>query len=319
MRLRALFLIFAFGRTAVVAFADQPTLAPAQALAIIERPTTARDLKRAYAAILTHASPQTLGDLKKSTNTALALSAAWRETIQDAVILDAPGNKVNPAFARFVGFVDGRLPVELPLWWETTVTDVHGQYDGDSAAFPLVSNPFADEKAWPHAPRGVTTKQVRAGLEVWIEGVQIPVAIPATHILIPEDLLKRARVKWTRPGWEDYVSQAGIVSPIVDGDSVFVVIASGKAYADPSVLARFDRTSGKLLWESEVWLGNRLSSISTSATSFDDIVEPRIGRDGNVYVFGTTLYSAYIEAFARTDGALRFRFGTVYLQEWQSL
>jgi hypothetical protein len=120
------------------------------------------------------------------------------------------------------------------------------------------------------------------------------------------------------PGWEYFRASAGIIMPVIDKDSVFVVFGSGERNREPSILARFDRASGKLLWERDIWTDLRLESASIGPSTVDEAVEARIGRDGDVYVFGASVANVYVEAFSRLDGTPRLRFNTEYLQEWPS-
>jgi hypothetical protein len=167
-------------------FGQEPELRPDQALAIIERPKSGKVLKRAFAAILQKASAQRLQGLKKESDVGLALAAAWRETLRDAMQVRTSGTDSNPVFARLVGFVDGRLPVDLPEWWTRVVMTGRQSLRGDAYFAMGQNHPFADPKRWPHMPNGVSLNEAKDGFVLRSGNIQLPV---------PAALIKRAHAK----------------------------------------------------------------------------------------------------------------------------
>jgi hypothetical protein len=265
------------------------------AFAVAEHPRSAAELKRACSVIFAKSSLRSLRELKKAKNTTLALSAAWKEALRcSASSKESKIKALECGFARFVGFVDGRLPVDLPEWWEANVASAKGSPYGNTAFIPSEKSPWVDGETTPLTPKGVATLRVGDGVEVDVGnvGFRIPAKVfESAHIAVG----------------------AGMVSPVVEGESIFVVVAPSDTFW-PGRLARFDRASGKLLWDSEIWVGGKLSSVAIGGR-LENFAEPKIGRDGNVYVFGTAGICAYIEAFSRVDGTPILRFSTVYLED----
>jgi hypothetical protein len=265
----------------------------ASSLAAIDRCQKPQQLKDAYSALLKNASPKRIRELKKNPHVGLALCAAWREALRTGTPTQGYRATADPAFAKFVGFVDGRLPVDIPEWWEINVatsmiTDDHGVAYHRHDPYPWI-----DIKARILLPKGVSIKAVDDGTEIGIGN---------TRVVLPAKVLEQARVS------------LGMVSPVVDGDSVFVV-AGTSGPSDAPILCRIERNTNKILWVRELWTGGRLTSISLGPMFVSHLVEPVVGRDGNVYVFGTAAICAYIEGFSRTDGTVRLRFSTAYAQE----
>lgn len=281
------------------------------ALAAIERPRRPVDLKNAYRTVFEHASEGKLRELREAKSLPLSLGAAWRAALQCCA-----GDRKSPsraafAFSRFVGFVDGRLPVQPPEWWERIVAGAMlAGNDGDSVMIrchPETIAPAANipQPAIPEfiaLPKAWSANKVAKGVEL---------QMPGSRVVIPTSIPKDAS------GWPTTVEYWDILGAVTDGDSVFVVIASADPYRS-EILAKVSRRGGKVLWERRIWTGGELTGISLSGPRFgrEHIVEPKMGRDGNVYVFGATALGAYIESFSATDGTPQLRFCTLALQEW---
>jgi hypothetical protein len=274
-------------------------------LAVIERPSNARQLKDTYKVALKDATPQRLRELKKEANNGLAISAAWREAFLDAASTNHSWLKLRfPAFTRFVGFVDGRLPVDLPEWWKLNIVAAKPSPAADVVFVPDEHFPPSESKGdWGYL-QGVSATYANDGTA--LEKYNIELRSETGRYVLPVTLNERHRIPIASP----------LISTVLDPDSFFVVSGT-KTRAEPAILIRFDQKSAKVLWEQELWIGRDLAGLSVA----DDvtrahIVEPKVGRDGNVYVFGTFGSGAYIEAFSRADGAPLFRFSTAYLQQW---
>jgi len=281
------------------------------ALAAIERPRRPVDLKDAYRTIFEHASEGKLRELRKAKSLPLSLGAAWRAALQSCAGDRKSPSRATFAFSRFVGFVEGRLPVQPPEWWERIVAGAKLMgNDGDSVMIPCHPKSLALGADIPRPeipefialPQGWSANKVAKGVEL---------QMPGTRVVIPTSIPKDAS------GWPTTVEYWGRLSTVTDGDSVFIVIGMGDPYRS-EILAKVSRRAGKVLWERRIWTGGELTGISLSGASFgrEHIVEPKMGRDGNVYVFGATIFGAYIESFSATDGTPQLRFCTLALQEW---
>jgi hypothetical protein len=294
--------------------ADQVPAKPAEAasaLAVIERPRNSVEFRDAYRTILEHASESKLRELRKAKSLPLALGAAWKAALQSCAGDRNSPSRATFAFSRFVGFVDGRLPIELPEWWERTVAGaVLMGKEGDSVLVQREPTPMARAPNIPQVPKypemialpqGWSASQIPAGLELRMQKTWV--AIP---MAIPKDA----------SGWRTELDYFGMLSALIDGDSAYVVIGTGDAYR-PELLAKVSRRAGKVLWERRIWTGGDLTGIALSGPHGRvHVVESKMGRDGNVYVFGATVFGAYIESFSATDGTPQLRFCTLALQEW---
>jgi hypothetical protein len=267
-------------------------------LAIIEHPPNVAKLKTAYTDLLKSASPQRLRVLAKQGNDGLALSAAWREAIRSWETETPMHPSGRCAFERFVGFVDGRLFVEIPEWWEHNVASAVWHSAGNTS-FRLERAPMVE------ASTSAGTVYVANGWSVMKSNDGFELTTRDTRVVVPSGVLERMNISAFAP----------IFSPVVDGESVFILIAENIPYHGAE-LVKLSRTTGKVLWERKVWTGGELTEISIGPAKTAHVIEPRVGRDGKIYAFGTSSLGAYIASFAASDGMPQMRFSTLYLQEW---
>jgi hypothetical protein len=267
------------------------------ALATIAHPHDVSQLKSAYTAILKGASPQRVRGLTKERSDGLAVAAAWRQAMNSCESGPPSETKAMCAFTRFVGFVDGRLPAEIPECWEQNVASAAWR----NGYVTFLVDPKPPEEPFhgrriAHVTKGWSIKVVETGCEL---------SRRDTRVVVPSELIDRAMKTRAFP----------IFSPVVDGDAVFVVIAGDTPY-DAADLAKFSRQTGKLLWTQKIWTGGELSGAGIGGPHVRmHVVEPKIGRDGNVYVFGISVFGAYINSFSAAEGTPRLRFSTLCL-EW---
>ena len=103
----------------------------------VQQAKNLKDLAKAYEKACETASKEELDRLKTCRQSGIAIRAAWEE-IRRTIPADTPrrestNRRINSeAMQRFLGFVEGRLPVRLPWWWKDAMARadyIHGTAD----------------------------------------------------------------------------------------------------------------------------------------------------------------------------------------------
>jgi hypothetical protein len=241
-----------------------------------------------------------LTELVSSESPTVALQASWRLHSRELPPRQisfgiSPIVLYKPDVQRFVGFVEGRLRVQIPTWWEEMLESpdkLHPLRTGAKTASVLEFNETAI---------GTSSDLVHCKLD-------------RRQVLVPASTLDwLAEVACTRT-FHASVSKSGLV--IVSIQSVF---DGGKR----SGIAYVDLESGEELWRHHVWGTNpyRFGSSGPALVRID-AVSIRVDRD-QVTVFGAGsdwceyanggayLNAAlYVEQFSVRDGHSTVRFST---------
>lgn len=249
----------------------------------------AHRMKNTEQMLPTEAALGTLRTLKKGEDREIALQAAWEEAVQRNS-LDERVTEVESVrrFAQFVGFVDGRLPVTLPDWWEDIVSSAVQNETQEVVFSRRALWLYEGTESGLKRLKGFSAGNVEGRIEMTFEGRQFRLVDEVVH-----EAQKMGPVE--------------IVSPVMDHDSAFVVI--GSMAATPCILVKIDLESGKTAWRSKIRADDSVTNRSGRHYHF---VEPRIGNDGQIYVFGIGAHCAYIEEFSSNDGSCQFRFSTTH-------
>jgi hypothetical protein len=119
--------LFLLSTVVLSADANEPKGLDSRLQKLVEQIATASDAEKAavgYIALFKNPDRKLLAQLKQVRQTGVALRAAWEEVLLAGLI---PGKQpdskiVQPEAAeRFLGFVEGRLGISLPAWWEESV------------------------------------------------------------------------------------------------------------------------------------------------------------------------------------------------------
>jgi len=255
----------------------------------IELISGVEEMKAANDRLLNDVSLDRLSQLATHRDASIALAAAWRTLVRplQSTVRSDQRLSYDCDLSSFSEVVRHRLPVEVPGWWETTIAKAHSHSTGTTFTFgsPWL---YESDPNCPFVPHDVSIQETDEGFDLVVHG---------TPLHLSREVLKQ-------------VKQGGplqIISPVVYGPAAFVVLAD--LHATQTLLVRIEIASGAATWERHVWC--RSLAIWKEGT-FHHFVEPRIGRDGNVYVFGCDGSSAYIEGFAANDGQPVLRFSSTY-------
>jgi hypothetical protein len=273
-----------------------------------------------YAELFGKMSVAQTRDLKKHPNLGVSLRAAWEEAcfgIPDLLQNSIPYQHNRPSTGRaaatvearsgifprqsqtsvvdldresvdrFLKFARDQLKANHPEWWETTIRSgsarMHRSSWGVGFRLPLTSR--FDPTLEMEMPVGITLEKVPGGAVV---------KVGQESATIPETVMEKTK------------NQGGgrSLSICFVRDRAYVALHSQVPFSYPLIC--LDRQSGKVLWESTVWvLGARSSyeglwrhSVTISAAG------------ERILVHGASCDCAYIEGFEPEKGTAMFRFGT---------
>ena len=267
---------------------------------------TALELSAAYASLLRGSDQDTLAELETSSATGLALQAAWEELAQSvprspasAIRSERSGSsRINRvALSRFIGFVEGRLGVRVPNWWE------------EHLAIARVSQ-------WEEA--GLLNVWVRdTGRYGYCEGlltgnpeelaeIECCTAGDISSIEVSEKVLSvhvdQSKFHVSRPnGKKLYVFAKKC-------DNVTAVALVHSVYPS-NTLYKIDLRNGTVLWQRKLWC-DASPVIRSGDLGFH--WSEAVRKDDAIIVFGLRSDVVYIEAFEVSTGMPVFRFSTTY-------
>jgi len=218
----------------------------------------------------------------------VAIRAAWAEIASGGFPrkgkqpeLGAIQRVDTNAAARFLGFVEGRLAVHIPRWWEEGVRD---SFDGGDGRL------FAGEPTESDPPQLPAEKVIK------VEKGVSKLRWGSDTLVLPPDVLESLR-------------QPRIVSACVTRDTWLLVGCSIAQVSYPLICV--DRRSGKTKWRSTV-CGESVDAF-TSGPSWHCV---SVCCNGDrVFVFGLEGFTAYIEVFDANTGRNILRFASHYLAE----
>ena len=232
-------------------------------------------------------SEQDLRRLVADPDSTIAVSGGWHRVLQTVAegTLGESARPGNAALNRFLGLVEGRVGVPIPDFWEAGVlSTVHQRAEraewDDYVYFPT---PQRLENGAHERPSDAGDWSLRRADDRW--------------------LVTQGGVKWSLPA-HDGRGPVDHVRVHLRGGNAYVAL-----YAWPPgghMVHSVDRSSGRVVWSSEVWADCGL----TAYTGYGwHEVEIRTTSD-QLVVFGLSTHIAYVEVFDRRTGQNLWRFNT---------
>ena len=223
---------------------------------------------------------------KASASLSVSLRAAW-EPVQ-RVLPEREQARDSPLdrelLARFLGFVEGRLAVSLPPFWEEAFENAGGRTQDDVG--------FSLPQEWP--PQEVSDDQlVTKGVDVRRSDGQWTLSNGSQSFTVTGELLKSAKM-----------SSFDAIDALFDGGRCYFTLRGGRT--NPFQLGCGDTASNRLLWKADVWAaGDDLGYVGKGFHLVS------LERSGNtLHVFGVGDDCAYVESFSCKDGSALGRFCT---------
>jgi hypothetical protein len=243
------------------------------------------ELAAHIAKLLPAATKSELDRLSAVSDRTTAMAAGWERVRRTMPEAERP-NVVTPdllAVSRFLGLIEGRLQVPIPMSWQETVMSAKG-YGQQRIWFPRSDLVPAERAREPSLVE-------RDGARWLVLKDNESIKLPSTERLAP---LSHASAEC-----------AGEWAYIALYDSL-----NSSSYR----LFAIDRTNGRVAWSSKVWglstVVPRGAVMNTSGSDWH-VVIIRLSPE-TLAVFGFSFRAAYVEVFDRKTGENQCRFSTAY-------
>ena len=263
------------------------------------RPPDSKESMRLRETLFAGAAESRLARLKANDEDRIAIYAAWEQVLRANPTDPAIEKGVQPtatSLARFVGFVEGRLRVETPGWWQ--------QHLQSALLFHQHVPEFRLLQEVTDQNLGLD-RRFSAGLKVMpeieidqnLEG-HVVVKKGADSCIVDKDVMRDA---------QSTHSVDSLAAAFADGTGYVGLHAS---VPWPYRLYAIDQKTGTEFWRAEVWAYG--DSFSGAGNGGYHLVEIVVIDDDAVAIFGGGIECMYIEIFKRKDGLPLLRFGTSY-------
>lgn len=246
----------------------------------IRKATGPDKARKAYDAFFKHYGPRKLSDLVHDSDMDVAIHASWRlnnVTVPrrgEELSFGVPRGNLEAAHSeRFLGFLEGRTRLKIPLWWDIAFRDpVY------LLRTPILSKTGLGTKA----PDGTSLKRRKRAVLLTVAG---------SSVRIPVGLLEELKKEQHLDKCTAYVGpEQSFVALYGDSGARFTLLC-------------LNTHTGKLMWRATVWSSARLGG-SGSSTQIAELVV----NDDLVAVFGICNFDRYVEGFHRKTGVSAFRF-----------
>jgi hypothetical protein len=281
---------------------DKDVVAP---IVAAEVPAAIMTAKRA---LLRNATDSQLLQLGRNAHPAVALHAEWARTIRAMKLKPTRKTEKMPCWLaqRFLGFVEGRLRIRTPEWWQETLLSALVSTSGEMVSYEVPD--------WLHAYRRTGVELGGSGLQLETESGEVTTKDGWELLAPPDTKLRRegTTLVATVHGRTvtvpiDVVQDAGGADRLYfvpDGQRCYLAVHSGGFEFS---MVCIDQSSHALLWKTKVW--------SAHCQSLRGLVGERLSliiADDQVVVLGAESCAMFIEAFDKNTGKNRFRFSTWY-------
>jgi hypothetical protein len=236
------------------------------------------DLEFHMSQFVSSKSTHEMRDLVCDPNDTIALCSGW-----ERVLRTIPGRKDHAIIkideqvvSRFIGLIEGRIHVPIPVFWEKAMNAAKDYGDFEIG----FSHPEFFKKSYVISP------DFKRNNDIW--AIQ----------------LDEERVTFSTQ------SQIGSVDGVAvhfTSEIAYVALYAGRPV--PYSLLAINRLDKKILWDAKVWAGGN-RNYTGYGLHFSEL---RLAGK-NILVFGVSEGAAYIDGFDATTGINVFRFSTSYLE-----
>jgi len=287
----------------------------ADAIARIADASGPSELVRARKALVDRATPHQLQELKTDRHDAVALYAAWKDMVSRSKSATKEGRLEKVAVERFLGFVEGRLTVGVPKWWQDTlqsslkVSDsVPRRFEapewsttyrpagiklqhGDTDGWKLVDN------KWKKVPSQKKELRAPTYAKLSLDQETLVIAVDGRSVMVPAALLE-----------DESFDQLDV---LLDGQRCYLALQQDWGVEFPLIC--YDEMQG-VLWKTKVWSADAgacpigLKGMFYQRVTLTDV-------KGRIIVWGAEPNAVFVEAFDKKTGRALFRFSTWYYDE----
>lgn len=240
--------------------------------------------------------------LRQRRDDSVAIRAAWEVVVRSSSPgldnqTDAPLSREEAA--RFLGFVEGRLHLSLPEWWQEAV--LAGKRRGSVVVFELsLDDTPASLTAAESNPFSVSSHSERWSVDLSAQDLvvtEIPEVAAVVETRIPSEIL----------GLEKCMGVGEPYGVIVDRRDGIVMVGIDQGPADFYQVTAIDGESLEKMWSSDIRL--RVMGIGGSPRGYrhDNAF---VQSESTIYVIGVTVERAYLYGYDPETGEEVFRFET---------
>lgn len=238
---------------------------------------------------LFHGADETkLRALRVGGNDTLAVRAAWeriRAGLPSEDLEDACKIK-EAALQRFIGFVEGRVGITVPDWWEKAMMNARA-YSRSNVFFekPTLEK-YKKTSGGFRAPKPIQVIGDDGSFTI-TDGVSLAI-------------LGKALCEYS----EKHLN--GEIDAMFSDARCYIVVHANRC--SPYRLFCTENKSGRIVFEKSVWASAQSGHYSGVGWHWVDILVVK----GRVWVFGVGDDGAYLESFDTRSGVSTFRFGTAF-------
>jgi hypothetical protein len=271
-----------------------------QLVAKIAKASSVKEAALANKALFTTRDRDLIRKLKNVDEKGVAIRAAWEEVafsglkkeVRKRLDLEEPCLAVNPLAAnRFLGFVEGKLGIQLPSWWKEAVRTAH-KFDEGKPVVP------GKPKKCPYHYTEIDDRQIGMPESITFEkkGEGALIRSARESMVLSPTIVDEF--------WNSSLTLSGSLSK----ERCFLAFHNDVAGSFPLIC--LDRRTGKKLWESTVWDGG---NVGGSGIWYEYVAVVDNGK--SVFVIGSGNLCFFIEAFDCKTGRNEFRFASLYWHE----
>jgi hypothetical protein len=231
----------------------------------------------------------------------LALLSEWHRICRE---LDE--GRIGGAADRFIGFVEGRLQLEVPTWWQQQFRQGRLSRSG-----PMEFDQSCSF-GWNRSRRLWSTHKRRkfSGFDgVAVDGDRMTLTQGKHTFAIRQSAIHEADGDPTQ--WSPILDSWAVVGRL-DGATAYIGFSS-EVLDGPHALYAFEMSSGKLLWKADVDDG--LPPLGFSGGYSGSYAEVIVDHE-RIAIFGGHAVAMYLNVFRKSDGRPLVRFATSYLERF---
>ena len=195
---------------------------------------------------------------------------------------------------HFLGFLEGRLRVDIPAWWGHSLLE--GSYYSNSPLILLSGERIPGGRPYIPVAGGLNAPR---GIEVASEAGAVRITRDREAIVLTKGMIERVSKEFGGPG--------GVNVLFADASRCVVALHGYACGMYP--LFCIDPKTNHIYWQAVVWGDS--GKYGTSGTGYYHWTDFR-KVDETVVLFGATRYAIYIESFSLVDGHNIFRFSSSY-------
>jgi hypothetical protein len=259
---------------------------------------------KAYRTLFKALDREGLEGLEHDRDSGIALQAAWELHVERAI-----RGKRSPHPERFLGFLEGRTKLRVPLRWEVELVTEPLPSDRIAPAMedylpiaPFFSKEdglykeeperFDETNLGPRVPSGTRLTRTEGGITIMVRDATVT---------MDEKLFQQIK-KEPRGEFDELRAVLG---------PKFSYIAWYDPIGDPFPLVCLDSRSGKLRWRVKSWGSGADNRLGYSGPTRHDVYVSV--ASGKVVLFGRAFGGGcYLEAFSEDTGSSLYRFSTSY-------